>query len=587
MALTAITLENFRAFSKPTRFELRPITLLVGPNNSGKSSVTKALSLLRATAESGDWNRLAFTDGDHRLGSFERVHNRQQGDDALTLRLDFKAAAAKGDHPLDMQTQSLCLTYDNQALRSFSLFDHGHEILTAERVHFKQELEEEEGTATMDFPAWEYRGFFRIPEDDLEAGYMETVVCRRLLGSVSPESRSAFAALWPPDVWERLSRILAAPVPISSQLTDDSGGPLEFIEPFVTTSTPHDVPDVLMSMAKVLRAVLVLRLGEVDGAGSREEQLARLFVDHYVYPLLDGLRARMTQEVASERVVTVRASDPLPPAFLPDTDDTRFAHLLRRYADHSWNPLAELDGILSDATGQKETQWLSYFGIGDALEVERAADSGYVAWVGRSDWMHGVQTLPMVEGEFEQLDRLLAGDPMTSEEEEEWKAQVENRRQARDEALRQRRERSPRDGRLRLADLGTGYSRLVRLLLEANEAPSEFGLLVLEEPESNLHPDLQSRLADLFVAMVQREQRLLVETHSEYLIRKLQYLVATGKANSKDIVIYYLGPHPTAEDHVREITLDKAGMLSQPFGPGFFDEAANLMVDLYKYQSSN
>jgi AAA15 family ATPase/GTPase len=41
------TIDNFRVFNTPTTFELAPITILTGPNNSGKSSLVKALLMLR------------------------------------------------------------------------------------------------------------------------------------------------------------------------------------------------------------------------------------------------------------------------------------------------------------------------------------------------------------------------------------------------------------------------------------------------------------------------------------------------------------------------------------------------------------
>lgn len=44
--LTAFTVENYRSFLEKTRIELRPLTLLFGYNNSGKSALVRALPLL-------------------------------------------------------------------------------------------------------------------------------------------------------------------------------------------------------------------------------------------------------------------------------------------------------------------------------------------------------------------------------------------------------------------------------------------------------------------------------------------------------------------------------------------------------------
>ncbi len=39
MPITAITIQNFKGIKGPARIELKPITLLFGPNSSGKSTV--------------------------------------------------------------------------------------------------------------------------------------------------------------------------------------------------------------------------------------------------------------------------------------------------------------------------------------------------------------------------------------------------------------------------------------------------------------------------------------------------------------------------------------------------------------------
>jgi len=41
--ITAIEIENFKAFGNRQRIELKPITLLFGPNSAGKSTVIQAL----------------------------------------------------------------------------------------------------------------------------------------------------------------------------------------------------------------------------------------------------------------------------------------------------------------------------------------------------------------------------------------------------------------------------------------------------------------------------------------------------------------------------------------------------------------
>jgi predicted ATPase len=53
-----------------------------------------------------------------------------------------------------------------------------------------------------------------------------------------------------------------------------------------------------------------------------------------------------------------------------------------------------------------------------------------------------------------------------------------------------------------------------------------------EEPEAHLHPKVQSRLALWFVALAMGRRQVIVETHSDHLVRKLRSLVAKSPTDS-------------------------------------------------------
>jgi predicted ATPase len=160
---------------------------------------------------------------------------------------------------------------------------------------------------------------------------------------------------------------------------------------------------------------------------------------------------------------------------------------------------------------------------------------------------------------------------------------------------------------INIADLGYGISQLlpilIRIAININISDSLYGIteeqlriqkadteyyptiLVIEEPETNLHPALQSKLADLFVECYEKYNiQFIIETHSEYFIRKLQYKIAKEEFNHKDANIYYFND-PESEAYksevVYKIDIEKNGILSRPFGAGFFDESNNLNMSLY------
>ena len=146
-----------------------------------------------------------------------------------------------------------------------------------------------------------------------------------------------------------------------------------------------------------------------------------------------------------------------------------------------------------------------------------------------------------------------------------------------------------KDGmRRNIIDVGYGMSQLLPILLRMSliiARGNKPSVLVIEEPETNLHPKLQSKLADLFAECYALYNiQLIIETHSEYLIRKLQFLTAKKELSKDDSIIYYFN-NPQSEAYEQEpvfpIRMDDNGTLSRSFGPGFFDEAENIAVELF------
>ena len=167
-------------------------------------------------------------------------------------------------------------------------------------------------------------------------------------------------------------------------------------------------------------------------------------------------------------------------------------------------------------------------------------------------------------------------------------------------------------GRL-LADEGYGITQLASILIQIETAilsakgiktNNSYGLslldgfktdefhyenktITIEEPEIHLHPKFQSLLADMFVEACQKYNiHFIVETHSEYLIRKMQVLVANKDneleypINSNEATILYINTPKSESNHsepqVKQINFCEDGYLDSTFGSGFFDEATKL-----------
>jgi AAA15 family ATPase/GTPase len=112
-------------------------------------------------------------------------------------------------------------------------------------------------------------------------------------------------------------------------------------------------------------------------------------------------------------------------------------------------------------------------------------------------------------------------------------------------------------------------------------------MIILEEPEANLHPAFQSKLADILVlASKWFNMQFIVETHSEYLLRKLQYITASDdEIKTGDVIVYYFGEMAGKEATIM-IEIEKDGSLTDDFGPGFYDEAIHTKFDLMRLKNA-
>lgn len=103
-----------------------------------------------------------------------------------------------------------------------------------------------------------------------------------------------------------------------------------------------------------------------------------------------------------------------------------------------------------------------------------------------------------------------------------------------------------------LTDVGFGVSQVLPVLVLLYYVP-EGSVVLLEQPEIHLHPAVQSRLADLFLCVAKhRDLQIVVESHSQHLLQRLQRRVAEQqvhvpgreaysafKVSSDDVRLYF------------------------------------------------
>ena len=91
MRLTRIEVQNFKGIGNRQQIQLRPITLLFGPNSAGKSTILQALLYLREILERGNIDPdVTITGGFIDLGGFATLVHNHQLDRAVTLKVTLR-----------------------------------------------------------------------------------------------------------------------------------------------------------------------------------------------------------------------------------------------------------------------------------------------------------------------------------------------------------------------------------------------------------------------------------------------------------------------------------------------------------------
>ncbi len=130
-----------------------------------------------------------------------------------------------------------------------------------------------------------------------------------------------------------------------------------------------------------------------------------------------------------------------------------------------------------------------------------------------------------------------------------------------------------------IQDVGVGTSQLLPILVQGLIAPHGSTLL-LEQPEIHLHPKVQADLADFLIDVTRREVGVIVETHSEHLITRLQRRIAEESLDPKEVAVYFVTPSPEGSA-VEQVQVNEYGQI--PAAPdGFFEEGFEETFDFMR-----
>lgn len=559
MPITAITIENFKGIKAPVRIELKPITLLFGPNSAGKSTIIQALHYAREIFERQNLNpdRTLIGGDSIDLGGFESlVHGHDLN---LPVILRFYLDLADEDLPIHDESQYI-EDRDTPGNIGLHLSRVPAQIKTMEvevtirwseqlarpyielyRVqtnnHYLLAIRASADEKSLRFDINPYNPIF-LPEDVTPQEAEEALVQVYEVDDDSPQFKIGVLC-W---AWHDLTEAFDG----SGLYSFDIAGGIESALPQEHAAISFNFPDRDFPVRNPKDEKEKLRVAE-------EKEVFADFT-HNLSLLLNSLIAGPCATVRDSlknfcylgplREVPTRGHKPV-----SSPEESRWA-----------NGLAAYDTLFfsDDAFIVKVNEWLT--------QEERLA-SGYSVEVKKYRELEADNPLmlAMLQGRILDEEKDLR-DTLLS-------LPIKRRLLIRDEA---------RDIELSPQDIGVGISQVLPVVVAALHQKT--GLVAIEQPELHIHPAFQVALGDLFIEQVRERPDLtfILETHSEHLmLRFLRRIRETGENEAPDnraltpaeLSIYFI-EQGEAGISCHSIRVDEDGDFIDRWPKGFFAERA-------------
>lgn len=131
-------------------------------------------------------------------------------------------------------------------------------------------------------------------------------------------------------------------------------------------------------------------------------------------------------------------------------------------------------------------------------------------------------------------------------------------------------------------NVGFGISyglHVVTALLSAKPG----ALLIIENPESHIHPKGQAKLGELIALVAQNDVQIIIETHSDHIVNGIRVGIKEEKLSKDRARLFYFKKIVEEQEQysaITDIVLDKNGTLSEE-PEGLLDEWGNQLLKLF------